>query len=77
MAMTFRERKAALTERGIPQAAIARKVGFSEAYVHQVLKGERRSETIEALIAKAIERPLREVFPPREDKEREIAAALK
>jgi lambda repressor-like predicted transcriptional regulator len=64
MPMTFRQRKAALAERGVPQAAIARKTGFSEPYVHQVLKGERRSEPIEQLVAQVIGIPRDEVFEP-------------
>lgn len=64
MPMTVSQRKAALLERGVSQSAIARKLGFSHVYVHQVLKGERRSEPIETLVAQVIGKPREEVFGP-------------
>lgn len=67
MNMTARQRKAALVEHGRSQADIARKTGFSEAYVSDVLKGYRRSVPIESAVAEAIGRPVDEVFPPREE----------
>jgi transcriptional regulator with XRE-family HTH domain len=67
MPMTARQRKAALVEHGKRQADIARATGFSEGYVSDVLKGNRRSPMIETAVAEAIQRPLEEVFPPRVD----------
>ena len=51
--------------RQIGQAEIARQIGVSRVYVHDVLHGRRRSDRIEAAIAEAIGRPVAEVFPPR------------
>jgi transcriptional regulator with XRE-family HTH domain len=67
MPMTARERKAALVAHGKRQRDIARKTGFGEPYVSEVLKGTRRSEPIERAIAEAIGRPVADVFPPRDD----------
>lgn len=67
MPMTRRERKAALVARGVSQAEIARAVPCSEAYVSDVIAGNRRSDRIEELVARAIGKPVEDVFPPREE----------
>ena len=65
MPMQPKERKAALVLRGIKQSEIAKTAKLSQAYVSDVIAGNRRSAAIEELIAKAIEKPVDEVFPPR------------
>lgn len=70
MPMTRRERKAALVNAGISQAEVARAAGVSQAFVCDVIAGNRRSEAVEALVAKAIGKPVHSVFPPREQPRR-------
>jgi hypothetical protein len=60
------ERKAALVMAQVKQSAIARSVGLSQAYVSDVIAGNRRSEKIERAVAAAIGLPVDEVFEPRE-----------
>lgn len=62
MAMTSRERKIELLRRGKTQADIARRLAVSESYVSQIIKGTRRNRLIERAIARAIGKPIREVF---------------
>lgn len=66
MPMTPFDRKVELMRRKVSQADIGRRTGFSQTYVHEVLKGTRRSPVIEAAVAELIGRPVDEVFPPRE-----------
>lgn len=60
--MTKLERKAAMVLAGATQANIARATEFSDAYVHDVISGNRRNDVIERAIANAIGRPVDEVF---------------
>ena len=55
--------KAALKAKYIRQAAIARQVGHSPAFVNDVITGKRRSPAIELAIANALGKPLKKVFP--------------
>lgn len=66
MAMTRRERKAALVAVGVSQADIARAADKSQAFVSDVIAGHRRSERVEELVARAIGKPVSDVFEPRE-----------
>ena len=61
--MTFAERKAALKAAGKTQQHIVRATGFSAVYVHECLKGTRENAVIRRAIARAIGRPLAEVYP--------------
>lgn len=63
MALSPRERKAALALKGIKQADIARDVGVAPTHVSDVVYGRRRSTRVEAAIAEALGRPAVEVFP--------------
>ncbi|OUN00482.1 MAG: hypothetical protein BAA04_08260 [Firmicutes bacterium ZCTH02-B6] len=61
--MTPREIRAALILRGVKQRDVAQELGVSEAIVSQVISRKRTSERIERAIARAIGRPVHEVFP--------------
>ena len=63
------ERKAAMMLAGVTGAAIARDLGCRGSHVSMVLNGGRRSARVEGAIAKAIGRPVEEVFPPRVESE--------
>ena len=60
-----RERKAELVRRGIKLVTIAKREGVAPSSVSLVLTDVRRSEKIEKAIARAIGKPVDEVFPPR------------
>jgi lambda repressor-like predicted transcriptional regulator len=66
MSMTPRERKAALVLAGVTHRTIAEKAGKSYGYVSEVVRGTRRNEVIQQLVADAIGRPVEEVYSPRE-----------
>jgi transcriptional regulator with XRE-family HTH domain len=66
MPMNPWDRKAELVRRRVKQSEIARQLGFSRAYVSDVIAGNRRSERVEAAVAEAIGRDVDKVFPPRE-----------
>jgi lambda repressor-like predicted transcriptional regulator len=68
MPMTRRERKAELVRHGVSQADVARAANVSQAFVSDVIAGNRRSETVEAIVAKAIGKDVGDVFPPREER---------
>ncbi|MBE3574570.1 MAG: helix-turn-helix domain-containing protein [Firmicutes bacterium] len=61
--MTPREIRAQLMLRGIRQQRIAEQLGVRAAAVSQVIDRKARSARIEAAIARAIGRPVHEVFP--------------
>lgn len=65
--MTPREIKAALVEKGVTQAHIARTANpeheYSRAMVNDVINGNRRNTSIETAIAEAIGKSVAEVFP--------------
>lgn len=61
--MTFAERKAALKAAGFSQAVIVRRTGYTAPYVHEVMRGTRTNRRIQRAIARAIGRPVHEVFP--------------
>ena len=52
------------------QAAIARKVGVSRGFVHQVIMRIRNTESVRQAIAKAIKKPYQEVWPEQNNKEK-------
>ena len=52
-----------LRKRGISQDEIARRAKRSKALVSMVIHGKARNAHIERLIARAIGRPVAEVFP--------------
>lgn len=66
MPMQPNEIKAALVLARVRQSSIARKTGFSQPYVSDIIAGNRRNEVVEREIAKAIGREVHEIFAPRE-----------
>lgn len=62
LTMNATERKAALKAAGVTQADIARRVKKGRPYVNEVVHGTRRSPEIRRAIARAIGRPVAEVF---------------
>ena len=66
MPMSPIDRKIAMMRKRITQAEIGRRTGFSQTYVHEVVKGTRRSAVIEAAIVRAIGLKPADVFPPRD-----------
>jgi len=60
--MTPNDRKAELVRRGLTGADIARRLGVSRTLVHDVLHDRRQSAAVRDAIAKAIGRPVEEVF---------------
>ena len=62
MALTRRERKAALVLKGVSLSDIARELGVSQQHVSMVVAGIRRSPRVEEAVAAAIGRPIRQVF---------------
>lgn len=74
MALTYRERKAALVLEGVSISEIGRQLGVSQQHVSQVLSGRRRSPRVEDAIATAIGKPIEEVFPPAESAGHVVAA---
>lgn len=63
--MTPEERKAALVLHRVKMNALARELGVSATMVSLVVQGRSISARIMARIAKAINRPVEEVFPQR------------
>ena len=61
--MTAQERKDLLKAAGVTQADICRRTGFKPPYVHEVVKGTRANKDIQRAIARAVGKPLAEVFP--------------
>jgi lambda repressor-like predicted transcriptional regulator len=66
MPMTPNERKAELVRRGRTMADIARQLGVSLGHVAQVVRGLRRSPSVEQAVAEAIEHDVADVFPPQD-----------
>jgi hypothetical protein len=66
MPLEPRDRKAELVRNNVRHTKIARDLGYSQAYVSDVIAGNRRNPRIEAAVASAIGLPVDEVFPPRE-----------
>lgn len=64
MALSWKERKAALVMAGVNMSEIARDCGVSAQHVSEVVAGRRRSSRIEVAVSKAIGRPVSKVFPP-------------
>jgi transcriptional regulator with XRE-family HTH domain len=64
MRMQPHEIKAALMLARVRQASIARKLGLSQSYVSEVIRGTRRSPVIEGAIAAVIGRDPVDVFGP-------------
>lgn len=65
MALTPRERKAALLLSGKRYEDVGAAIGATKGAVSLVVNDRLRSDRIEAAIAQAIARPRDEVFPPR------------
>ena len=61
--MTPEEIKAELILNGKTQSAIAESIKFSRAYINHVISGRFTNREIRKAIAKAIGKPLLEVFP--------------
>lgn len=61
--MSPREIRAELMLRGIKQQEIADSLGVSASHVSHVIDGKRTSERVQRAIAKAIGRPVHQVFP--------------
>jgi lambda repressor-like predicted transcriptional regulator len=75
MRMQPHEIKAALMLARVRQAAIARACGFSQSYVSEVIRGNRRSPKIERAVAKAIGKEPVEIFGPMPEPEAAFVAA--
>lgn len=65
MALTPRERKAALLLAGRTQYQLAEEAGVSTGLVSLVMNDRLRNAHVEAVIAKALARPREAVFPDR------------
>jgi hypothetical protein len=64
MPLTPLQRKIALMEAGVTQTEIGRRAGkVTVSHVGEVVHDRRRSLRVEEEIAKAIQRPVEEVFP--------------
>lgn len=63
IAMTPNERRAELMRRGIQIKSIALDLGIAAASVSQVIAETKRTPYVREAIARAIERPVGEVFP--------------
>jgi len=61
--MTPLEIKIEMLRSGITQPSIAKKLGVSTVYVHQVIRGLRRSQTIRQTIAEAVGKSVEELWP--------------
>jgi hypothetical protein len=62
MPMTPIEIKVELLRREVTLASIARELNVTDGHVSQVVSGKRRSPVVEAAVAKAIGRPVGDVF---------------
>lgn len=58
--------QAAMKDRGVSQADIARETGLSEATVSRVIAGTHRHPAVEQLVATKLELDPADLFPPRE-----------
>jgi transcriptional regulator with XRE-family HTH domain len=61
--LTPQEIKANLILKGITQASIAKKLGVTESLVSMVIHGKVKNSEVRKAIAKAIGKPVREIFP--------------
>lgn len=62
------ERRIELIRAGVRPTDIARKAGVTSSSVYRVLDNLSTSDRLQRLIAKAIGKPVREVFPERYEK---------
>ncbi len=58
----------ALKRAGVTQTAIARKLEVTPGFINQVISGVRHTEYIQRAIARAIKKPVREVFSVQNNK---------
>ena len=65
-----------LMRAGVKQADIARKAKVSDAHVSRVIDGDSTSDRVQKLIARAIGKPVSEVFPGRLGRKKDIAPGL-
>ena len=63
--MTAREIRAILALKGISQSQIANQLGVSDAMISQVIDGKRSSQRVQHAIARAIGKPVHQVFTQR------------
>jgi lambda repressor-like predicted transcriptional regulator len=61
--LTPQEIRAALLIKGITQASIAKKLGVTESLVSMVVHGKEKNSEIRKAIAKAVGKPIREIWP--------------
>lgn len=61
--MKTNDRRAELIRRGVQVKTIAAELGIKAPSVSQVISGRRRTPRIQQAIAKAIGKPVEEVFP--------------
>ena len=64
MPMSGTERKAALVNAEVTMSAIAKELGVTPSHISQVVLGKKRSPRVERRIAKAIGKPIGDVFEP-------------
>ncbi len=62
MPMTPKQRKIALIEADASMSEIARRLGVTPSHVSQVVRGDRRSPSVERAVAEAIGKAADEVF---------------
>lgn len=61
--MTTKEIKIAMIIKDVTVASIAKSIGVHRPHVSMVIHGKLRTPRIQAAIAKAIKKPVDEVFP--------------
>ena len=66
------EIRAGLIIKGITIASIANKLGIKPTNVSFVIAGTRTTPRIQAAVAKAIGKPVEEVFPATSNKEKQV-----
>ena len=59
------EIKILLIRAGITQSSIARKLGVTNSFVNQVIKGHRHTERVKMAIAEAVGKPVEKLWPSR------------
>ena len=66
--MNSTEIKILMIRAGVKQISIAKKLGVSDAYVNQTIKGIRNSARIKRAIARALKQPMEELWPEQHHK---------
>ena len=67
------EIKILMMRAGVTQNYIAKKLGVTPAFVNQIISRTRCTEYVRKAIAKAVKRPVEEIFPGKENQKRKAA----